>query len=102
MLLKYNGVGTNCRILQFFPAAALPSPEYRGSEDPRNNAVGSRHVLAIAVSEGFQHHSFFSGNSAKKQNPKTDNAGETRHPIWQKQRLGDGPKPECGIHGVSN
>jgi hypothetical protein len=103
MLLKYNGIGTNYRILRVFsPAVALPSPEQRWSEDPRDNAVGSRHIFAVTVSEGFQHQSFFPANSAKKQNPKTDNARETRHPIRQQQRLSDSPKPECGIHRVAN
>jgi hypothetical protein len=79
---------------------ASRSSNFSSSEDPRDNAVCSRHVLAIAVSKGFQHQSFFSGYSAKKQNPKTGNARETRHPIWQKQCLSDSPKPECGIHRV--
>src|SRR5271163_1392309 len=69
--------------------------EHRSSEDPRDNAVGSRHILAVTVPKGFQHHSFFSGYPTKKQNPKTYNARQTCHPIWQQQRLSETPKPEC-------
>ena len=52
-------------------------------EYQRNDPVGARHILVIAASESLQHHSFFLSDSSKKQNPKTDKSGETRHPIWQ-------------------
>jgi hypothetical protein len=62
-------------------AVVVPGLGHHSSEDPRDNAGGLRHIFAVTVSKRFQHHSFFSGNSAKKQNPKTDNARETRHAV---------------------
>src|SRR5258705_10706916 len=71
-------------------------------EYQRNDAVGARHIVVIAASKGLQHHSFLFGDSSKEQNPKTDKSGETRHPVWQQERLGGSPKPEGGIHRAAN
>ena len=65
-------------------AAALEESFGRSvSEDRRENPAGTRHIRAIAVAEGFQHHSLFPGNAAKKQSPKTDQARETGNPVRQ-------------------
>jgi transposase len=61
----------------------------------RENPAGPRHVGAITVAEGFQHHSLFPGNAAEKQGPKTDQARATGNPVRQQQCLSDSPQPEC-------
>jgi len=50
--------------------------EYRW-EDP----TGTRHIHAIAVAKGLQHHSLFPCNAAKEQNPETGQAREAGNPI---------------------
>src|SRR4051812_33028955 len=74
----------------------------RALEYQRNDPVGARHIVVIAASKGLQHHPFFFGDSAKEQNPETDQSGKTRHPVWQQKRLGESPKPEGGIHRMAN
>ena len=61
----------------------------------RENPAGPRHVGAITVAEGFQHHSLFPGNAAEKQGPKTDQARATGNPVRQQQCLSDSPQPKC-------
>jgi len=60
----------------------------------RENPAGPRHVGAITVAEGFQHHSLFPGNAAEKQGPKTDQARATGNPVRQQQCLSDSPQPK--------
>src|SRR6516162_10330757 len=74
-----------------------PTSEYR-----RENPTGPRHIRAIAVAKGLQHHSLFPCDAAKEQNPKTDQARKAGDPIRQKQSLGNSPEPKCRIHRVSN
>jgi hypothetical protein len=49
-----------------------PTSEYR-REDP----ASPRHIRAIAVAKGLQHHSLFPCDAAKEQNPKTDKPSES-------------------------
>src|ERR1700755_3562235 len=72
------------------------------SEDRREDAPSPSHIRAIAVAKGLQHHSLFSCDAAKVQNPETGQAREASNPIRQQQRLGDSPQPKCRIHRVSN
>jgi hypothetical protein len=72
------------------------------SKDKWKNPAGPRHVRAIAVAKGFQHHLLFPGNAAKEQNPEASQARETGNPIRQQQCLGNSPQPKCRIHRVSN
>jgi hypothetical protein len=39
--------------------------------------TGPRHIRAIAVAKGFQHHSLLPCDAAKEQNPKTDKPSES-------------------------
>ena len=75
-------------------AAALEMYFKPASEDQRENPAGPRHVGAIIVAEGFQHHSLFPGNAAEKQDPKTDQARATGNPVRQQQCLSDSPQPK--------
>src|SRR3954453_11596043 len=72
------------------------------SEYPWEHPTGPRHILAIAVAKRLLHHSFFSCDAAKEQNPEAGQARETGNPVRQQQCLGDRPQPKCRIHGVSN
>src|SRR5215471_208713 len=72
------------------------------SEYPREDPTGPRHVLAISVAKRLQHHSLFSCDAAKEQNPEAGEARETGNPIRQQQCLGDSPQPKCRIHRVPN
>src|SRR6516225_1285572 len=71
--------------------------EYRW-EDP----TSPRHIRTITVAKGLHHHSLFSCDAAKEQNPKTGQARKAGDPIRQQQSLGNSPEPKCRIHRVSN
>jgi len=64
-------------------AAAIEMCFKPASEDQRENPARPRHVGAITVAEGLQHHSLFAGNAAEKQRPKTDQARATGNPVRQ-------------------
>ena len=93
-------VAEMARVLEDWVPAS--SSRYRSSSrctlnllNQRENPAGPRHVGAITVAEGFQHHSLFPGNAAEKQGPKTDQARATGNPVRQQQCLSDSPQPEC-------
>src|ERR1700722_10170838 len=71
-------------------------------ENRREDPTGPRHIRAIAVAKGFQHHSLFPCDAAKEQNPETGQAREAGDPIRQQQCLSDRPQPKSRIHRVSN
>src|SRR5262249_48871440 len=50
------------------------------SEDPRKDPTGPRHIFAIGAAKCLQHHSLFSCDSAKEQDPETGHARETGDP----------------------
>ena len=65
-------------------AAALEDSFGKSSSKDRwENTAGTRHIRAIALAESFKHHSLFSGNAAKKQSPKPEQACESGKPIRQ-------------------
>src|SRR6266481_3385201 len=84
-------------VVQKIQYLSEPASEYR-REDP----ASPRHIRAIAVTKGLQHHSLFSCDAAKVQNRETGQARKAGNPIRQQQRLGDSPQPKCRIHRVSN
>src|SRR5437763_10273892 len=88
------------RILEDWVAPLFEKPHARdlpkpASEEQWENPAGPRHVGAIIVAEGFQHHSLFPGNAAEKQGPKTNQARATGNPVRQQQCLCDRPQPKC-------
>src|SRR6516165_12115524 len=85
------------RSLSWSTGPELDLLQYR-REDP----TGARHIRAIAVAKGLQHHSLFPCDSAKEQDPETAQAREAGDPIREQQRLGDSPQPKCRIHRMSN
>ena len=104
---------TSDRTLSFFDGCCRNSTHFRGvgaaslrgaaaleiyfkpaSEEQWENPAGPRHVGAIIVAEGFQHHSLFPGNAAEKQGPKTNQARATGNPVRQQQCLCDRPQPK--------
>ena len=104
---------TSDRTLSFFDGCCRNSTHFRGvgaaslrgaaaleiyfkpaSEEQWENPAGPRHVGAITVAEGFQHHLLFSGNAAEKQGPKTNQARAAGNPVRQQQCLCDSPQPK--------